>query len=210
MGAGVIDSLSNITSHADICMLAVADSVIAGIASQLKLKKKVLVHTAGSVSMHVLKNASPNYGVLYPLQSLRKEMKTIPPIPFLVDGNSDEVKVLLYDFALHLSGHAQIAGDEQRLQMHLSAVMVSNFTNHLYALAEDYCNRRQLSFAMLQPLIAEVAGRLAEGNAKQMQTGPARRADTATIQKHLDLLKDNPALHELYQIFSDSIQKMYA
>ena len=50
---------------------------------------KLVLHTAGSVSKDVLKNISYNYGVLYPLQSLRKESHEIPEIPFLVDGNND-------------------------------------------------------------------------------------------------------------------------
>ena len=79
-----IYSLQEITAEADLCMIAVSDKAIGEVAAELTLKKKVLVHTAGSVSMEVLKNASPNYGVLYPLQSLRKEMTVLPAVPFLM------------------------------------------------------------------------------------------------------------------------------
>ncbi len=209
VNANAIHSLHEITTDADLCIVAVTDKAIETIAAQLKLRKKVLVHTAGSVSINVLKNSSPNYGVLYPLQSLRKEMTAFPTIPFLVDGNSDEVKVLLYDFAKQLSGNAEFAADKQRLQMHLSAVIVSNFTNHLYVLAQDYCKQHQLSFQLLQPLISEVANRLQNEHAYDLQTGPARRGDEETIEKHLQLLQQHPQLFKIYQQLTESIKTMY-
>ncbi len=207
--AKAITSLAEISTDADLCTIAVSDKAISEVAAGLKLKKKVLVHTAGSVSMDVLKNASPNYGILYPLQSLRKEAMVIPAIPFLIDGNSDDVKAMLKDFALSISGKAEVANDEERLQMHLAAVIASNFTNHLYAVTEDFCRKRQLDFDLLLPLIQEVANRLNQGQAIDMQTGPARRADDATIQKHLNMLKADQHLHDLYQLLSESIYHLY-
>ncbi|MEQ1799300.1 MAG: DUF2520 domain-containing protein [Lacibacter sp.] len=204
-----IHSLQEITTDADLCMIAVSDKAISEVAAELKLKKKVLVHTAGSVSMEVLKNASPNYGVLYPLQSLRKEMTDLPAVPFLIDGNSDDVKALLKDFALSLSDKVEVANDDARLQMHLAAVITSNFTNHLYAVTEEFCQKRQLDFNLLHPLIQEVANRLNQGRAIDMQTGPARRGDDETIQKHLHILKADEHLHDLYQLLSESIHHLY-
>lgn len=205
----VINTLQKITVDADLCMIAVSDKAIHEVAAELKLKKKVLVHTAGSVSMEVLKNASPNYGVLYPLQSLRKEMTVLPAVPFLIDGNSDDVKALLKDFALSLSDKVEVANDEARLQMHLAAVVASNFTNHLYALTEEFCKKRQLNFNLLFPLIQEVANRLNQGKAIDMQTGPARRGDEETIQKHLHMLEADEQLHDIYQLLSESIRHLY-
>ena len=209
VGADSINRLSDINPSADVCVLAVSDAAVADVASQLSLRKKIVVHTAGSVSINVLKGASPNYGVLYPLQSLRKEMSFIPEIPFLTDGNSNEVKVLLYDFAKTFSTQVKEAGDEERLRLHLAAVMVNNFTNHLYALTEAFCNKHQLQFELLYPLILETAHRLQSGKAMELQTGPARRGDEETIQKHLHSLMDTPSLQQLYQTISNSILEMY-
>jgi predicted short-subunit dehydrogenase-like oxidoreductase (DUF2520 family) len=206
VNAATITSFHELTTNADLCIVAVPDKAIETIATQLRLRKKVLVHTAGSVSINVLKNSSPNYGVLYPLQSLRKEMKELPAVPFLVDGNSEEVNVFLYDFAKQLSGNAAFANDEQRLQLHLAAVLVSNFTNHLYALAQDYCKQQGLDFTLLQPMISEVTNRLQNKNAHDLQTGPAIRGDEETIQKHLQMLKDHPQVLTVYKLFTKSIQ----
>jgi len=209
VAATATDSLNDLNLQADLYIVAVSDKAIPEIASKLNVHKKLVVHTAGSVSKDVFKKTSANYGVLYPLQSLRKEMIILPPVPFLVDGNTDEVVTLLHDFALSISDHVQVATDETRMQMHLAAVMVSNFTNHLYALTEDYCKDRHLDFSLLHPLIIEVACRLTQGNAVDMQTGPARRGDEETINKHLLLLEIDKHLQDLYHEFSESIRKLY-
>jgi predicted short-subunit dehydrogenase-like oxidoreductase (DUF2520 family) len=67
---------------ANLYVIAVSDEAVAEVASQLIVHNKLVVHTAGSVSKDVLKQASRNYGVLYPLQSLRKEMKDLPLTPY--------------------------------------------------------------------------------------------------------------------------------
>ena len=194
---------------ADLYVIAVSDAAIASVAADLKLDKKLVVHTAGSVSKDVLRVCSKNYGVLYPLQSLRSELNELPDIPFLVDGNTPDDLALITEFAGTLSNQVQPAGDEQRLKLHVAAVMVSNFTNHLYALAKAYCLREQLDFTLLLPLITSVADRLHDHEPAAVQTGPAVRNDEATIQKHLELLQQHPALKALYGSFTDSIRKMY-
>ncbi len=204
-----ISSITDLNKEADLYIIAVTDKAIPELAAKLRLERKLIVHTAGSVSRDVLQTSSANYGVIYPLQSLRKSMTILPPVPFLVDGNTDDIAALLHDFALSLSDKVQLANDETRLQMHLAAVMVSNFTNHLYALTEDYCRDRSLDFALLHPLIIEVACRLTQGNAVDMQTGPARRGDEETIKKHLLLLEIDEHLHDLYKELSESIRKLY-
>lgn len=194
---------------ADLYVMAVSDGAIASIAAQLRLDKKLVVHTAGSVSKDVLSVCSKNYGVLYPVQSLRSELNELPDIPFLVDGNAEDDLALITEFAGSLSHQVQQASDEQRLKLHVAAVIVSNFTNHLYTLAKAYCLQEKVDFAMLLPLITAVADRLHDHEPAAVQTGPAVRNDEATIQKHLELLQQHPALKTLYVLFSESIRKMY-
>ncbi|THU32411.1 DUF2520 domain-containing protein [Niastella caeni] len=194
---------------ADIYVMAVSDGAIASVAAELRLDKKLVVHTAGAVSKNILSACSRNYGVLYPLQSLRSELNELPDIPFLVDGNTEDDLALITEFANSISHQVQQAGDEQRLKLHVAAVMVSNFTNHLYALAKAYCLHEKVDFSMLLPLITAVAERLHEYEPVAIQTGPALRNDEATIQKHLELLQDHPSLKIIYTLFTESIRKMY-
>jgi predicted short-subunit dehydrogenase-like oxidoreductase (DUF2520 family) len=172
-----------------------------------KLQGKVVAHTAASVPKEVLKDVTDHYGVFYPLQSLRKEMLAAPDVPIFVDGSDDKARKVLQSLARSISGeHFSSAGDNERLKLHVAAVVVSNFVNHLYALAEDYCKKEGLDFRQLLPLIEETAlskKTLAPLNA---QTGPAARHDEETIQKHLALLDKHPHLMKIYQMYTESIQ----
>lgn len=206
--AGISD-LSQLSADADLYIIAVSDSAVASLAASLQLGDKLLVHTAGSVSREVLKSSSTAYGVLYPVQSLRAEMNRVPYLPFLVDANSPENATWLQSLALTVSTQVQFATDEQRLRLHVAAVVVSNFTNHLYALAEDYCKKEGADFRMLLPLISEVAERIQYASPKELQTGPAVRNDMNTINRHLTLLEDFPELKKIYADMSESIRAMH-
>ncbi len=198
--SGVIDK------SADLYLIAVTDSAMTQLDETYHLGNKLVVHTAGSVSKEVLKNVTYNYGVLYPLQSLRKEnMHLQQDIPLLVDANNDAALKTLEDFAQTISKNVHKANDEQRLKLHVAAVLVSNFTNHLYALAADYCDKEAADFKLLLPLIEETALRLRHHLPGEMRTGPAARKDIKTLQKHLGLLSQYPAIHNIYLKMTDSI-----
>ena len=209
LSASFTTDLSQPDNTADLYVLAVSDKALPEVTSQLKLDKKLIVHTAGSVSKNILATCSKNFGILYPVQSLRREITILPDIPFLVDGNTEDDLALIADFASTLSHQVEHASDEQRLKLHVAAVMVSNFTNHLYALAHNYCLQEKLDFNMLLPLITAIADRLYEYSPVDVQTGPAIRNDSVTIQKHLEVLQQHGPLKSLYALFTDSIRNMY-
>lgn len=198
-------TLEAIDPDSDMYVIAVSDSSLLEIAGKLFFDRKLVVHTAGSVSKEVLKNVSRNYGVLYPLQSLRKEIKRIPEIPLLVDANSAGNLTVIYDFAKTISGNVRKAGDEERSRLHVGAIIVNNFANHLYALTENYCKHEHIDFHLLLPLINETVSRLGEFSPNEVQTGPAARNDFETIQKHLELLAGYPDLKKIYTLMSESI-----
>lgn len=177
---------NHLVQTADIYIIAIQDREIKTLLSALSISDSaIVVHTAGGVSIDVFKNIFKNYGVLYPLQSLRKEQAKVPLIPFFLDANNQTTKELLMNFAGGLSNQVYFAGDEQRMKLHIAAVFCSNFTNYLYAVAADYCETEQIDFQSLIPLIGETAARLGSISPVEAQTGPAARRDLPTIEKHL-------------------------
>lgn len=151
--AGFVDTT------ADIYVAAVGDAALDHLHESFSLGDKLIVHTAGALSKDVLAKISVNYGVMYPLQSLRKEYAQLhQPVPLLVDGSSETAISAIANFALTISSIVAKVGDDQRLKLHLGAVIVNNFTNHLYELVAGYCESEQIDFKMLQPLIEETAG----------------------------------------------------
>ena len=205
IGANATTHLNLISLNADIYIIAVNDDAIADIAKQLILHNKLVVHTAGSINKHVLSQISNNYGVLWPLQTLRKQTIEVPDIPFVIDASNNESFNILELFAKTLSKKCFRANDEDRIKLHLSAVVVSNFTNHLFALVENYCEKESLDFNLLLPLIHQTIKRLDNHSPKKLQTGPAIRGDFKTINTHIEILEKYPSLKELYQVFSNSI-----
>jgi predicted short-subunit dehydrogenase-like oxidoreductase (DUF2520 family) len=204
--ANTCTDLIQLNKNSDMYVIAVRDDAVAEVSAQLNQDEKIVAHTCGSVPIHVLAGASNNYGVFYPLQSLRKELGYSPVIPFLIDGNNDFSRENILNLAASVSHQVIIANDETRLQYHLSAIIVSNFTNHLFALAKEYCDSNKADFKLLLPLIEEIVNRLEFYEPVSMQTGPAIRGDKKTIQKHLALLEDFPQLKKVYEMMSESIQ----
>ncbi len=198
---------STISKSGDVYIIAVNDDAIADVIDQLRLPGKVVAHTAASVPKEILKTVTEHYGVFYPLQSLRKEMAVLPDIPIFFDGSSDLTKKTLASLAHSIAPVQAIeAGDDARAKLHVAAVVVSNFTNHLYALAADYCRKEGLDFKQLLPLIEETALRIKTVAPKDAQTGPAIRHDKETIEKHLELLKAHPQLKNIYVLLTESLQ----
>lgn len=196
-----------ITRTADLYIIAVSDIAVEEVVQEIEVTDKIVVHTAASVSVKVLACMAKHYGVLYPLQSLKKEVSYLPDVPILIDASDRETLDLLDVLAHTISSQVYVANDAERLKLHLAAVMVNNFTNHLYSLVENYCHEEGLNFYLLLPLIEETASRLQDLSASKTQTGPAIRNDTITLEKHLELLKKYPQLRKVYALFTESIQQ---
>ncbi len=199
------DAIPSVIRTADLLIVAIRDDSIPAFARAFGFTKSLIAHTAGAVSIKLLKENAENFGVLYPVQSLRKEIFPYPPIPFLVDGNNRFAREQLTGFAKTISGSVIGADDETRLKYHVSATIVNNFTNYLYTLAADFCMKEKLSFSILQPLIEETASRLRSRPARDSQTGPALRDDQSTLSKHRQLLAEYPAIAIFYDLFSKEI-----
>jgi len=136
-------------------------------------------------------------------------MQRISNIPLLVEGNTYEVEQAIYKFSTTLSSDVQLMNSGNRLKMHVAAVFVSNFTNHLYTLAQQYCKENKLDFSLLVPLIKETACRVELNKPLLMQTGPAIRNDQHTVEMHQQLLDKHPQLLRIYNIMTESIQKTH-
>ncbi len=104
-------------AQADIYIIALADVALDSIGKITALKDKFVVHTAGSVSIEILKNNSSAYGVLYPLQTLSKVTQEIPEIPFLVEGNNKETLDKIIEFAESLSQNVITANEPGKIAL---------------------------------------------------------------------------------------------
>lgn len=204
--------LEELNLDVDLLIFAVKDEVIKTLSHYVLQKKPdmKIVHTSGSVGLDVFESA-PNTGIFYPLQSFSKTKKIdLSEVPFLITSHNVEFKKELINLAKLLSNQVYEYSDEQRKHLHIAAVFVNNFSNHLFAIAQDYCEKHQLDYQLLMPLIHETITKIDSILPKDAQTGPARRNDKEIIQKHLDLLqKEDEHLFQIYRLLTASILKMY-
>ena len=202
----VTTSISEL-AEADIYLLALKDDVIPEIAQELQNKNALVAHTSGSVALEALN--CERKGVFYPLQTFSKEkLMDYKNIPFCLEAEHENDLQLLKAVANEVSGKAYEIDSQQRKKLHLSAVFVCNFVNHLYAVGEKICYENGIPFEILQPLIKETADKIQKASPAQVQTGPAIRGDKSTIDAHLQLLNTSEN-KELYQLFTTAIQSLH-
>lgn len=209
LGAEAITDLGRLDGGSDLYLLAVTDEALPEIAARLQLTNQLVIHTAGSVPKAVLQHASTRYGVLWPMKMIRKDMPALGPVTMIVDGSSEEVIRQVEELAAVFTDAIVRADDEMRLKMHLVAAFTSNFSNHLYHLAADFCSAEKIDFGIFYPIIEATVQNLLRQHPAQAQAGPAFRGDLQTEEKHLALLEQYPQAKQLYRVLSDSIRQSF-
>jgi predicted short-subunit dehydrogenase-like oxidoreductase (DUF2520 family) len=192
--------------EADVCFLVVSDNAVSELAKKLSYKKTVLIHTAGAVSIDVLQGAAPDIAVLWPVYSIPKQnLPTHRNIPIAWEATSPKAEKYALTMAHILTDVLFEANYDQRKWLHLSAVICNNFTNHLIAICERICEEKKLPFSALEPIIAQTFERLKHSSPAAVQTGPAVRGDTATINEQKNMLAAYPDWKQVYTAITDSI-----
>jgi predicted short-subunit dehydrogenase-like oxidoreductase (DUF2520 family) len=210
VGAQAIDDLKNITVDTDIFIIAVKDDAIAEIIPQLSGFKKLIAHTSGAVDMQLIQKFTEQAGVFYPLQTFSKTKElNFREVPLCIEGATEDITKELEGLARSISNNVYRVSSAQRKVLHLAAVFACNFTNHLYTLSQQLLAQNNMSFDMLRPLIIETADKIKDHSPADVQTGPAVRNDEQTMQKHLQMLNNNPKLQEIYTLLSQDIIKNY-
>ncbi|WP_394749273.1 Rossmann-like and DUF2520 domain-containing protein [Spongiimicrobium salis] len=193
---------------ADIYIIVVSDDAISAVSRHLIAKQGLVMHTSGSIPMEALSDVKRK-GVFYPLQTFREGQKVnFKTIPICIEATqaSDLAKMSL--LANAISDHVHEINSAQRKYLHLAAVFVNNFTNHMYHIGQEICTTHQLPFSILHPLLLETAEKIKEFSPYNVQTGPAKRKDKGTLEKQKALL-ENDMHKNIYTLLSQSIQKTY-
>ena len=195
-------------ADADVYLITIPDDAIAGFSEELPFKGKLVVHTSGSVPMKALSEQNRR-GVFYPLQTFTKGRPVdFSEIPICIEAEKDKDLKKLESLGKAISDKVQVIDSKQREQLHLAAVVVNNFVNHLFFMAEELLADKGLEFDLLKPLIRESVDKLEVLSVSDAQTGPARRNDLKTIKNHLNLLQHKEH-RKLYKLLTKAIQRTY-
>jgi predicted short-subunit dehydrogenase-like oxidoreductase (DUF2520 family) len=199
----IIENLSDL-KQADLYIIAVSDDAIENVYNQISFENKLVVHTSGSFDYKMLSNKNRK-GIFYPLQTFSKNKKVnFKEIPICLEAENEVDYEVLEKIAYLISDKVHKIDHQQRQSLHVAAVFVNNFVNHLYQIGNEICEENKVNFEILKPLIEETTKKISYLSPKEAQTGPARRNDFKTIEKHLHFITDENQKN-IYQLLTQSI-----
>ena len=202
-----INDFSQLRLQSAVFIMAISDDALHEVAPILHLGDALVLHTSGATSIEVLHSTSSRYGVLWSPQTFIRDVAlNYSELPFCIEGNTLQTENDIEELVGGVSDHIYHTNQEQRRYLHLSAVMVNNFTNCLYGMAQQLCDEHGVPFEILYPIITTTAQKVQLGDVRYQMTGPAIRKDEKTLDAHRALLADDPQLLKLYNELTHLIQ----
>jgi len=190
-----LTDLSEAPQNVDAYLLAVPDKALESAASLLPTGIP-RIHFAGSGPDTLPGGVT---AAVWPVQSFPKgQFRNWSEIHTVVSSADGVWAATAADWARQFAASATVVKQEQRWRAHIAAVFASNYTNRMFAHAQELAAQSGVPWSAFAPLVGSVCAHAAAGASAAHQTGPAHRGDTTTLRLHLDLLLDQPALHALY------------
>jgi predicted short-subunit dehydrogenase-like oxidoreductase (DUF2520 family) len=182
------DELERVAAPA-LILLTVPDDAIEVVAANLPIQTEVVVaHVAGSRGLSELRT-HPRSALLHPLVALPNPevgAARLTGALFSVGGDP-----LVGDVVTSLQGRSLYLSDEQRAVYHATASVAANhlvaLMGHVQVLAESV----GLELEDFLPLAQQALSDVAAMGVDRALTGPASRADMATIDAHLAAIPES-------------------
>ncbi len=206
-----INSLDSINKNASIYLICIKDDAIAEVSQKLSKiisTDKVIAHSSGVNSPDVIDKSFNRRGLFYPLQSFsRFKIPDWSQIPVFIEGNSETIKILK-NLAHKISSEVYIMDESIRTHLHLASVFANNFSNYNLVIAKKILDKAYVPFKVLKSLMVETVEKAFLIDPHDAQTGPAKRGDLHSIEKHIRLLvQEYPEYRSLYKKYSQIIQQ---
>jgi predicted short-subunit dehydrogenase-like oxidoreductase (DUF2520 family) len=193
---------------ADVYIIGISDDSISTFSESLKIQDKLVVHTSGGAPMDRISQKNRR-GIFYPLQTFSKNKDVnFDKIPICIEAENSQDFALLEKLGKTISEVVVEIDSEKRAKIHVSAVFVNNFVNYLYQIGEEILEEDDIPFDLLKPLIKETANKIQTLSPELAQTGPAKRNDTKTIEKHLKLLDHSP-YKDVYLMLTKKLKQQW-
>ena len=211
VGAKATTSYKKINKDSDFYILAVPDGMIKEVAIQLSkviAKESIVLHTSGATDISVISDLFSNAAFAWPPQSISQNKDIdFTKVPICIGATNQKTEKKVLTLFSKITRISYRINEEQKLALHLAAVFANNFSNHMFQLAYEICEKHKLDFKLLYPILQETSNKVIGQEPKHVQTGPAVREDHSTINKHLSLLSSDKTKKKIYSLLTDSIQK---
>lgn len=211
--ARAVSSAAEVVAQADVIFLTVSDDAIAQVAASLAdshttWQGKSVVHCSGATELTALQpliDRGTEAGCLhpaFPFSDVDAAMQNLPGATFAIEATTDELADRLRKLIHVISGQVLVIPPGQKAVYHAALCIASNYTVTLYAIAEALLKEMGAEDAAvsnaLNTLLGATAGNLQTQGIPGALTGPLSRADTGTIQRHLDAIHEDHTLREVY------------
>jgi D-glycero-beta-D-manno-heptose 1-phosphate adenylyltransferase len=194
---------------ADIIFITVPDDSISDVAMSMasvwkdSLRGRVVFHMSGlhtSDILEPLNKLGADTASFHPLQSIMhpdSARKALKGSVFTVEGTPKAI-LTAERIAEKLGGEILQITREDKVIYHAAAVIASNYITSLVAVAEDLMSNIGLERGHMLPLVKGTLANI-ENHGKAALTGPIRRGDWSTVEKHIKALSEKyPDITGLY------------
>lgn len=173
-----------------LVLVCVPDEAIVEVAERISPSGATIAHVAGSLGVDVLAGHRRR-AVLHPLASLPDPTvggaRLRDGITFAIAGDA-----MVAEVVASLGGTAVVVDETQRSAYHAAAVIASNHLVALVDQAERVARSVGLPAEMYRPLIRQTLDNIERMGPAAALTGPAARGDRTTLDRHRQLLAEDP------------------
>lgn len=188
---GRSDDVARAAEGVDLVLIATPDDAIATVASSIDAAERtVIAHVSGSAGLHPLAK-HVRRAVLHPLVALPDAERGAERLVGAWFGIAEAGDPLVAEVVASLRGRVVHVAETEWGRYHAAAVIASN---HLVALLGQAERVAASVGAPIEAFLDLARGSLADVAAlgpRAALTGPVRRGDRATVQRHLDALPDD-------------------
>jgi predicted short-subunit dehydrogenase-like oxidoreductase (DUF2520 family) len=190
---------------AELVLLCVPDSAIAETAAGIEVGPWI-AHVSGATPLAALDPHERRFGV-HPLQTFTRARgpEQLDGAWSAVSGESDGAVARGFWLAETLGLRPFALDDEQRVLYHAGAVFASPYLVTIHAAATRLLREAGVPAEALEPLMRRTIE-----NGFEL-TGPIARGDWATVEAHLEAVRERaPELEPLYRVLADATREVAA
>jgi predicted short-subunit dehydrogenase-like oxidoreductase (DUF2520 family) len=200
------DDLAAAAQGTDLLLIATPDHAISEVAHAVNpVERTVVAHVSGSAGLHPLVSHRRR-AVLHPLVALPDAERGAERLVGAWFGLAEAGDPLVTEVVASLRGRVVHVAETGWTRYHAAAVIASN---HLVALLGQAERVAASVGAPVEAFLDLARGSLADVAAlgpRDALTGPVRRGDTATVERHLDALP--PDERPAYEAMADEARRL--
>ena len=192
----------------DIVWLCVPDGEIASCAKSLvnlKWERTIALHSSGALTsdeMNVLRKQGARVASVHPMMTFVVGVApSLQGVGFAVEGDREAVRAAR-GIVRQLGGESFLITKKNKPLYHAWGTFASPLMTALLAAGEQVAGAAGISRSRARrwmlPIVRQTIENYVKHGAARGFSGPIIRGDTATIKKHLEVLKRRPMAREVY------------